>query len=329
MPSFHLNALPNQNVCALAYESLCTFEFAIAVEIFGLPRPELGPRWYRFSVANVDEGPVRATGGIRLEVDGGLELLEQAGTIVIPGWRSVDAPVPAALCEALSRAHERGARILSICSGVYVLAHAGLLDGRRATTHWRYTRHLETAFASRNIDVVPEVLYVDEGDILSSAGSAAGIDLCLHLVRRDHGPEVANHVARRLVVPPHRDGGQAQYVESPIDSRSGSNPIAELLAWIRTQLREDLSIARLADRANLSERTLVRRFVAATGEAPGRWITNERLRQARDLLEGTRWPVEQVAQRCGFGSAATLRHHFRERFDVSPTAYRNRFTREH
>ena len=192
-------------VVVLAYDGLCTFEFGVAVEVFGLPRPEMGPDWYRFAVAGLDPGPMRAEGGVRLLADGGLDLLERAGTLVVPGWRGADEPVPEALSTALRAAAARGARILSICSGVFVLAAAGLLDGRRATTHWRHAE----ALAARHpgIRVTPDVLYVDEGPILTSAGSAAGIYLCLHLVRRDFGPAAANAVARRLVVPPHRDGG--------------------------------------------------------------------------------------------------------------------------
>ena len=195
-------------VVALAYDGLCTFEFGVAVEIFGLPRPEMGDNWYQFAVAAVDEGPLCATGGIRLMTDGGPELLAQADTIVVPGWRGVDAPVPEALCAALVAAHARGCRIISICSGVFVLAAAGLLNGRQATTHWRYTAALQSRFPQ--IQVVEDVLYVGDALLMTSAGSAAGIDLCLHLVREDFGSEAANVVARRLVVSPHRDGGQAQ-----------------------------------------------------------------------------------------------------------------------
>ncbi|MFZ2870855.1 DJ-1/PfpI family protein, partial [Zavarzinia sp.] len=194
--------MPNETsplVVALAYDGLCTFEFGLAVEVFGLPRPEMGPDWYRFAVASVDPGPLRATGGVRLLVDGGLEMLDQAGTIIVPGWRGADVPVPEALREALRRAAGRGARLLSICSGVFVLAAAGLLEGRRATTHWRYAARLAAAYPAIMVDA--DVLYVDEGQVLTSAGSAAGLDLCLHLVRRDFGAEAANRVARRLAVP--------------------------------------------------------------------------------------------------------------------------------
>ena len=210
-----VNIMPNRLVVALAYDGLCTFEFGIAIEVFGLPRPEMGPDWYRFAVCAVDQGRMRAVGGFQLVADGGLELLEEAGTIIIPGWRSAHgAPVPPALIESLRRAHARGARLMSICSGVFVLAAAGLLSGRRATTHWRYVERLSAAYP--DIKVEPDVLYVDEGSVLTSAGSAAGIDLCLHVVRHDFGAEVANRLARRLVVPPHREGGQAQFIERPM-----------------------------------------------------------------------------------------------------------------
>jgi len=197
---------PQPLVVALAYDGLCTFEFGVAVEIFGLPRPELGERWYRFAVAAVDEGELRATGGIRIMTDGGLDLLNSADIIIIPGWRGVDTAVPEALCQALAAAHARGCRVMSICSGVFVLAASGLLNGRRATTHWRYTPVLRERFPA--ITVLEDALYYDEGTILTSAGSAAGIDLCLHVVQQDYGTEVANTVARRLVVQPHRDGSQ-------------------------------------------------------------------------------------------------------------------------
>ncbi|HAP80374.1 MAG TPA: transcriptional regulator FtrA, partial [Enterobacteriaceae bacterium] len=207
------NPPPNPLVVALAYDGLCTFEFGVAVEIFGLARPELGPDWYRFAVAAVDEGELRATGGVRVMADGDMSLIAQAGTVIVPGWRGADTPVPDALCQQLREAHRRGCRILSICSGVFVLAAAGLLEGCRATTHWRYLETLQQRYP--DVEVVPDVLYVDEGTVLTSAGSAAGIDLCLHLVRRDFGQEATNSVARRLVVQPHRDGGQTQNIVRP------------------------------------------------------------------------------------------------------------------
>jgi len=312
-------------VVAIAYDGLCTFEFGCAVEVFGLARPEMGQGWYRFAVAAAEKGPMRAAGGITVAADGGLDLLVEAGTIIVPGWRGADAPVPSALCNALRAAHAAGARVLSLCSGAFVLAAAGLLEGKRATTHWRYF----DALAARhpNLTLVPDVLYVDEGSVLTAAGSAAGLDLCLHLIRRDWGPQVANAVARRLVVPPHRDGGQAQYVQRPVQrERTGGSRLAGLLDRVRTALGEDWPIGRLAAEAAVSPRALHRRFQEATGTSPGAWLLAERLGQARELLEGTALPMEDVAAACGFGSAATLRHHFRRALGTNPSAYRARFT---
>ena len=214
--------LENRLVVALAYDGLCTFEFGVAAEIFGLDRPEMGNAWYRFRDAAIEPGPLRAMGGISVAADGGLSLVENAGTIIVPGWRGADSPVPQRLLKALRRAHKRGARLLSFCSGVFVLAATGLLDGRRATTHWRYSDTLASAYPE--VTVVPDVLYVDEGNVLTAAGSAAGIDLSLHLVRRDWGAAAANSVARRLVVPSHRDGGQAQFIEAPVPEATERGP---------------------------------------------------------------------------------------------------------
>ncbi|MEQ8345648.1 MAG: transcriptional regulator FtrA [Sneathiellaceae bacterium] len=326
MPKTPESSIPdNDLVVALAYNGLCTFEFGVAVEVFGLPRPEMGPGWYRFAVAGVDPGPLRATGGVRLLVDGGPELVAAAGTIVVPGWRGVDAPVPEPLLQALRLAHARGARLLSICSGVFVLAATGLLAGRRATTHWRYAAILQARHPE--IEVVPDVLYVDAGEMLTSAGSAAGIDLCLHLVRRDHGPQAANMVARRLVVPPHRDGGQAQYVAQAVPRSHEGARIGPLLDRMHADLAGDYPVAVLARIAGMSCRTFLRRFQAATGTTPARWLLAARLAHARDLLESSALPVEAVAAAAGFGTAATLRHHFRLHLATTPAAYRGMFGR--
>ncbi len=310
-------------MAVLAYDGLCTFEFGVAVEVFGLPRPEMGPDWYRFAVSGVEPGPLRAAGGVRVIADGGLEVLAQAGTIVVPGWRGVDEPVPAALAQALAAAHHRGARLVSICSGVFVLGAAGLLEGRRATTHWRYVEALQAAYPGAA--VVPDVLYVDEGQVLTSAGSAAGIDVCLHLVRRDFGPETASRLAHRLVVPPHREGGQAQLVERPVPPAREGARLGPLLDRMRSRLAEAQPIAALAREAGMSPRTFQRRFRAATGTTPGEWLLTERIARARELLEAGEHGVDDVAAACGFGVAATLRHHFRERLGTSPAAYRRRF----
>nr|WP_262271914.1 transcriptional regulator FtrA [Microvirga sp. HBU65207] len=319
--------MPNRLVVALAYDRLSTFEFGIAVEVFGLPRPEMGPDWYRFAVCAIEPGPLRATGGFQIMADGGLELLEEAGTIVIPGWRGPHAePVPAELVEALRRAHGRGARLMSICSGVFALAATGLLSGRRATTHWQHVENLSRLYP--DVTVEPDVLYVDEGRVLTSAGSAAGIDLCLHVVRADFGPEIANRLARRLVVPPHREGGQAQFIEHPVPPAREGLRFAPLFDRMRARLAEEQPVAALAAEAGMSVRTFLRRFKAATGLPPGEWLLAERLARARDLLESTGESIEAIAGATGFGSAATLRHHFRTRLGTSPAAYRGRFAPE-
>ncbi|MBD1547990.1 transcriptional regulator FtrA [Labrenzia aggregata] len=314
---------PNPLVVALAYDGLCLFEFGVACEVFGLPRPEMGDGWYRFAVASVDKGDIRAPGGLRIGVDGGLEVLSRAGTIVVPGWRSADAEVPRVLVDALRAAHANGARLLSICSGVFVLAATGLLHGKKVTTHWRYTEALQKRHPE--LEVVPDVLYVDEGRILTSAGSAAGIDLCLHLVRRDHGTAAANSVARRLVVPPHRDGGQAQYSELGVPQPHEGSRLSPLFDEMRANLQAPWTIYDLARRAGMSERTFLRRFQAVTGTTPARWLLAERLRRARQLLEETTETVDRIADRCGFGSATNLRHHFGRELGITPTSYRKQF----
>jgi AraC family transcriptional activator FtrA len=313
----------NRLVVALAYDGLCTFEFGVAVEIFGLERPEMGDNWYRFAVAAVDPSPLRAMGGIGVVVDGGASLLERAGTIIIPGWRGADEPVPPPLIKALRRAYQRGARLLTFCSGVFVLAATGLLDGARATTHWRYADKLAQVYP--RITVVPGVLYVDEGSLLTAAGTAAGIDLSLHLIRRDWGAAAANSVARRLVVPTHRDGGQAQFIETPVpDAREGGR-LGQVLDRMRAEPGGKTSIADLSSAAGMSQRTFLRRFKAGTGTTPGAWLGRARLAKARQLLETTRLGLEDVASASGFGSAANLRHHFRKELKVSPSAFRERF----
>lgn len=312
--------LSRHRVVALAYDGLCTFEFGVAVEIFGLPRPEMGERWYRFAVAAVDEGELRATGGIRLMTDGSMSLLSEADTIVVPGWRSIDSPVPPDLCQALVAAHARGCRIISICSGVFVLAAAGLLNGRQATTHWRYTDQLRARFPL--IEVIDDVLYVGAEGVMTSAGSAAGIDLCLHLVREDFGIDAANIVARRLVVSPHRDGGQAQQIVRPVAKARESQRLGLLFDFLHQNLAANHTVASLAERAGMGSRTFLRRFEDTTGKTPARWLLDERLLRATQHLTHSRLSVEQIAELCGFANASTLRHHFRQQYALSPLQYR-------
>jgi AraC family transcriptional activator FtrA len=309
-------------VAILAYDGLCTFEFGIAVEIFGLARPEFDFPWYSHQIAAVDQGPMRAMGGIRVLADGGLELLEQARTVIIPGWRDRHAAVPEALLMALRQAHARGARLLSICSGVFVLAATGLLDGRGATTHWRYTAELAERFP--NILVDPDVLYVDSGQLITSAGSAAGIDACLHLVARDFGTQVANSVARRLVMSPQRTGGQAQFIPAPVSPTPRSD-LSRVMQWARERLHEPLEVRDLASEAAMSERTFLRRFTEASGQSPKTWLQHERLGRARELLESTDQHTEQIAQLCGYRSVESFRVAFRNVVGLPPSVYRERF----
>jgi AraC family transcriptional activator FtrA len=311
-----------RRVVALVYEGLGTFEFGIVVELFGLRRTGLGVPWYQFEVCSVERGPIRAAGGIQVVARRGLRAFAEAGTIVIPGWPRSDEPPPPALIRALRRAHADGARLVSICSGVFLLAATGLLDGKRVTAHWRHADSLIARYP--NLHVEPDVLYIDEGSILTSAGSAAGIDLGLHIIRLDYGAEIANEIARRLVMPPHRDGGQAQYVrDSGRSPREGG--LAPVLAWAEERLAKSLSVEDFARKAGMSARTFARRFRAQTGTTPHQWLTHQRLFAAQRRLETSEESIDQVAEAVGMQTAATLRQHFSRALGTTPTAYRRRF----
>ena len=305
-------------VAAIAYDGLGPFEFGIVVELFGVSRPEVDG-WYKFIVCSEAPGPVSAAGGIRVLAKSGLAALERADTIIIPGWRDVHERPPDRLTKALLKAHACGARLVSMSTGTFVLAATGLLNGRRATTHWRHIEFLRREYVDIQVD--PAVLYVDEGDILTSAGSAAGIDLCLHIIRRDFGARVVNDVARRLVMAPHREGGQAQFIAQPVGD--ANEPwLSDLFHWAEKHLHEPLTTRRLAAIARMTPRTFFRRFSAMTGGTPADWLTRLRVARARDLLEMSTMSIERVATECGFGSAATMRHHFHQRLKVSPASYR-------
>lgn len=312
----------NTLVAAIAYDQLCSFEFGCTAEIFGLPRPEFGEGWYRFVTCAAEPGPLTALGGLRVTADGDLSTLSQAGTVVIPGWKGTDVDPSPELVRALRAAYDNGARLVTICSGVFVLAAAGILTNERVTTHWRYVEKLQKRYPKLQVD--PNVLYVDAGRILTSAGSAAGLDLCLHLVRRDYGPQIANQVARRLVMAPHRNGGQAQFIERPVMPRT-NHRLADVISELTERLHEPLTIPEMAERAAMSPRTFIRRFQDATGRSPLEWLNDSRVERARELLETTDLSVEEIAGRCGFGGAAALRHHFRTKLSLSPMAYRARF----
>ena len=288
-------------VVALVPSRVAAFELGIVAEVFGLARPELDvPWWYSLTVCTERPGVV-AAGAFGVQIDHGLEALRAADTIIVPSWTGEPSDA------VLAALRGSDARVVSICSGVFLLAAAGLLAGREAATHWRYARELAARFP--DVRVNADVLYVDGGRMLTSAGSAAGIDLCLHIVRRDHGGAIANAVARRLVIPPHRDGGQAQLIELPVPARPDDDPIAGVMAWALERIAEPLDLAALAGRAYMSVRTFTRRFQRATGQSPGRWLIEQRVRASLALLEGGE-PIEIVAARIGFGSAATYRHHF-------------------
>lgn len=318
------NGSSAHRVVALIGPRISAFELSIVIEVFGREAPPGTGWWYDLEIAGVGADPVPVAGGLLLQPTAGLDALASADTVVIPAWSVHDEVHPdAAVVAALRAAHRRGARLVSICSGAFVLARAGLLDGRPATTHWWYTEDLARDFPDVVVD--PDVLYVDDGDLLTSAGSAAGIDLCLHVVRRDHGQKVANHVARALVVPPHRDGGQAQFVDRPVACCPDEPGIAPTLVWALDHLAEPLSVEQLAGHAAMSPRHFARRFRDVTGTTPRRWVLDRRIEAARDLLETTDWSVERIATEVGFGAAASLRARFTERVRATPTEYRRTF----
>ncbi|MGW2374320.1 helix-turn-helix domain-containing protein [Kitasatospora sp. NPDC001683] len=333
---------PVHDVAVYAFDGMAPFELGVVVEVFGLARPELGgllaAPWYGLKVcADRPGAELDAVGGFALTARHGLDDLAAADTVVIPGVRNafsgVGAPpgrqtggVSPGLVEALRTAHERGARIVSICSGAFALAAAGLLDGKEATTHWRYAELLQQRYP--RVRVNPDVLYVDNGDVLTSAGSAAGIDLCLHLVRRDHGAKVANSVARRFVVAPHRDGGQAQFIEAAVRPvEEDEDGIARSMQWALDHLSDPLTVSVLARAARMSDRSYLRHFTARNGTSPMRWVVTQRIAASLALLESPEGTVEEIAAAVGFESAATFRHHFGRVMRTSPTAYRRSFGR--
>jgi AraC family transcriptional regulator, transcriptional activator FtrA len=300
-------------------EGTLHFELSLAYEVFGSAPPSVPGPWYDLTVCG--PGAVR-TGRFRLEPDHGLDRLPAADTVIVPGWADVDVDPPADLVDAVRAAHDAGARVASLCTGAFVLAAAGLLDGRRATTHWAHTGTLADRYPGVEVD--PDVLYVDNGSVLTSAGKAAAMDLCLHLVRLDRGSAIANTVARRLVVPPHRDGGQAQFVTAPIPALS-DHPLAGLLPWAIERLDRPLTVADMARRARMSPRSLGRHFRAVTGTTPLQWLLAQRIRHAQELLETTDDGIDAIAAATGMGTATTLRRHFNRTVGVPPDTYRRTF----
>ncbi|THV40221.1 GlxA family transcriptional regulator [Glycomyces buryatensis] len=297
------------------------FELACAAEVFGTVHTDVPVR-YSFRTCAVRPGAVQTTVGFAMLVDAGLEALREADTVVVPGWQPHGASASPAVIEALRAAHDRGTRIVAICTGAFVLAQAGLLDGRRATTHWRHADRFAATFPAVQAD--PDVLFVDHGDVATSAGTGAGIDLCLHLVRSDHGAAYAAQIARNMVLPPHREGSQLQYAAQPAPVRADES-LAPLLEWAASRLDTRLTLDRLAEHAGLSSRTLARRFTEQLGTSPGQWLLGQRLDAARVLLEQTDLPVESIATRVGLASAVNLRRRFRAHLGTTPGAYRRTF----
>ena len=313
-------SLTGPRVVTVIYDELCTFEFGIATEVFALPRPEFGADWYRFHVCSVDGKPVRATGGVEVVADSGLELIEDADLVIVPGWCGPLILPPNSLIEAIVNAHERGARIVGICGGVFVLAASNLLANKSATTHWKFLDQL--------IDRFPDVLakdatlYCDVDRILTSAGSSAGIDLCLHIVRCDYGDEKAEQVARRLVFPRHRDGCQTQYSPSKLVPKRTDQKILDFLDRVEADIAVNLTIAASANQLDLSPRTFNRKIKELTGMTYGEWMSSKRIVRAKQLLEMTDLPVDKVAEACGLASTSSLRRLFKRSLGCLPNQYR-------
>jgi transcriptional regulator GlxA family with amidase domain len=313
-----------KNVAVPVLDGLSPFELGVLCEVFGLERPDdpLLPS-FDFALCAPEPGPVSTLSGFSVHASHGLDRLGAADLIAVPAI-SLDTPVPPELITQLRAAVDRGAWVMSVCSGAFILGEAGLLDGRACTTHWTYADRLASSFPEANVN--PTVLYVDDDRVITSAGTAAGIDACLYLMRKEFGEKVVARLARRMVVPPHREGGQQQYVETPVTAVA-ADTLSDLLDWMAAHLDRELSVESLAERAHMSPRTFARRFRAETGTTPHHWLTGQRVLLAQRLLEETTQSIDAVAEKCGFGGAAALRHHFVRRVGTTPQAYRRTFRR--
>ncbi len=310
-------------VAAAIYDGFPGYEYGIVADLFGLTRPGMEKFWYDFRPCRVERGELRSSHGLTFQPKHGLSDLENAHTIIVPGWRSPDGVPKPAFIRSLQTAWERGARIVSVCSGAFVLGHAGLLNNRRVTAHWMHTDQLQRMFPKAH--VVRDRLYVHDGRILTSAGSSAGLDLSLSIIRHDFGVEVATTVARRMVAPTHREGGQSQYIEPRVLSTDDED-FGPILDWMSVNLAEPFTLAKIADRFAMSLRTFQRRFRNLTGQAPLNWLNHQRVNRARALLETSDLPIDHIADRSGLGSAANLRKHFGRVLGTTPSAYRSAFT---
>jgi transcriptional regulator GlxA family with amidase domain len=316
-------ALEPHTIAVVVFDRLSVFHLAVPAVVFGEDRTDVGVPAFKLRLCAAEPGVLRASIGMDLKAPFGLAGLRGAGTVIVPSWRDTDERPPQALLTALQRAHAAGARIVGLCLGAFVLAEAGLLDGRSATTHWGMSARFAQRFPA--VLLKSDVLYVDEGDVITSAGTAAGLDCCLHLLRRDFGAEIANRVARRIVLAPHRQGGQAQYVDQTVPATGADHRLSALLDWLSRHLDQAHDLDALAARAAMGRRTFTRHFRQTTGSTVGNWLLNQRLAKAQRLLETTDQSMDRIAQASGLGSAMSLRQHFGAAFDVSPSAYRRQF----
>ncbi|WP_419997447.1 GlxA family transcriptional regulator [Streptomyces boninensis] len=313
-----------KNVACVLTHDVNAFELGVICEVFGIDRSDQGLPVYDFATVAGEEPPIRLHPGMTVSVSDGLDRIAEADLVAVPaGQQYPSREFPEELLKALRAAVDRGAYVLSVCTGAFLLGHAGLLDGRRCTTHWRYADAMARLYPRAELE--PGVLYVQDGQIITSAGTASGIDACLALVRQEQGSKVANAIARRMVVPPHRDGGQAQYIQRPVPEQCGDDAVGEALTWMQNHLDEECTVEELAGRVHLAPRTFARRFQQETGTTPYQWMLGQRVLLAQHLLEETDLTVDAIAARTGFGNAATLRHHFMRRLDTTPNAYRRTF----
>ena len=318
-----IGPMDEATVAVVAFDRISPFHLAVPCMVLGEDRRAAGVPQGQVLVCAAERGPLATTAGFRIDGLRSLAALQRAGTVIVPSWRDTAEAAPPALIKALRAAHARGARIVGLCLGAFVLAEAGLLDGRPATTHWGWADEFARRYPQVQLD--RDVLYVDDGDVLTSAGTAAAIDCCLHLLRQQHGAELANRVARRMVVAPHRQGGQAQYIEQPLPKSTRGDRLGAVLEWALKHLDQRLSLDELAGRAAMSRRTFTRRFREATGTTVVQWLLNQRVARAQRLLERGGLPIEAIAEQAGFGSAVSLRQHFAAALGTSPSAYRRQF----
>lgn len=312
-------------VAAIAFDGISPFHLSVPCLVFGADRTELGLPRFDFRVCAIEDGPIRTDAGLTISVPHGLSALDDADIVIVPSWKDLGSSPPAALIDALLGAHERGALIVGLCLGTFAVAATGLLSGRRAATHWAYADQLQELYP--DILVEPEVLYIDNGDVVTSAGVAAGLDCCLHVVRARYGAEAALRLARQIVLSPHRQGGQAQFIERPIARTGNADRFTQALEAVRKTLGEPHSLDSVAGHAGLTRRTFTRRFQKKIGTSFGDWLTDQRVQLAQRLLEATEKSMDTVAFEAGFGSATSLRQHFAARLRTSPAQYRREFSK--